>query len=263
MPTITSLVLGDDAVPRLSMHGIMRLRCDMLQALLSAKISKPRLLVQQGVSSAAAFVGILCCCSSRLCQPGATFDCSPMGAWGEEDANARLPSQPLQSAHVGRLKALLKKTKRLLAVASANHIANAAGGGQSIRADRTTGVAESASPSRSGLETGDWPSTSSRHLQENSTRLQERLLHPMVPAGRIIQLRKISTSTAACCDATRGTRDYAAYWITPAYLGRIHVSALMLRDHLPDVVDKVLVMVARGLTGEDIRKSGWWQPDSQ
>jgi len=82
----------------------------------------------------------------------------------------------------------------------------------------------------------------------------------MVPAGRILVLKKIRSSKGVCCDATSGTREYAPIWVTPAYLDRIRVSIAMLRDHLPDVVDSVLIQVARTVLRDNVRDSGWWYP---
>lgn len=209
----------------------------MLQSIINARIGKPRLLLQQSCSTAIALTGLVCCCSTRSCQPGQVCDCSADPT--VDPSAAQGAAQPLQSEHIRQLQSLLQKTSRLLKQSNSGTTSAASGTLESAPA----GTAESPS----GVRTAD-----------SMARLQERLLHPMVPAGRIMLMRKLATSTVACCDSARGTRDYAPYWITPAYLGRIHVSALMLRDHLPDVVDKVLIMMARGITGEEVRANGWW-----
>jgi len=76
MPTIISLVLGDDLVPRLSFASMMRLRCEMLEAILATNQSKPELFIREMMSSGLTVLGIMCCGSTSLCQPGRECDIS-------------------------------------------------------------------------------------------------------------------------------------------------------------------------------------------
>ena len=262
--TVTSVVIGRDVVPRLSLASARRMQGASLRELRSARVSKVRLL---GSVAARGFAGCAVhaagcrypasatgslgcpaavCCGACALDPDAVLGPGAGAAHGDGPAApspaAALPPDadalggppcPSADASVPLTRSAVSAPPRLMPSGRARASASSPAG----EVGSTRGFFEA---SASVIDEDDAASVDAGHERDH--------VQTMRMAGRVVHLERQPRREWGCklpCQTRGGTLPYTAREASRDEFREIQVSSLMVRDHMPDKMMRVCVRAAR------------------